>query len=115
MCRGPSPGLTSGLWMDPGAFLWVSGFSPPMWVRDCLLHRIARRLENNVHAGDSGAWSLIMANETCRTRRLPQPRVVRAWRAQVLRTPVGSLSRISGVLWWCLSTAAGDDVVGFGA
>lgn len=44
--------------------LRVSVQSSLTWVRNCLLHRIARRLKNKVHAGDGGTWSLIMATKS---------------------------------------------------
>lgn len=65
--------LACGRTRGPLSPLWVSVQSCRMWVRDCLLHRIARRLENNVHAGDSGAWSLIMATKPAGHGGSPSP------------------------------------------
>lgn len=55
----------------------------------------------------------IIARETCRTTEAPPAQGGQSLEAESLKDPVG-LSRISGCCGGVLSTAAGDDVVGFG-
>ena len=98
--------------------LWVSVPSSPTWVRECLLHRIARKLKNKVHAVDGGMQSLIMATKSAGHRGSLGP----GWSEPGDLGPgdpclFGSLSHVSGVLRCCLSVVAGgqrDWILGHG-